>query len=108
MPEEVQCHRCGGRGYVYVPNPPGRKTAIPRKQPCHMCDGKGTQAPLGWLEAVVQDTPQETDEHSLDITIQSAADNQLYVFSYSLGDIRAELKRRQNDGQKEESPPDPA
>lgn len=56
-----------------------------------------TQAPLGWLEAVVEDTPTETDEHQLDITIQSADDDQLYVFSYALGDIRAELERRQKE-----------
>jgi len=56
-----------------------------------------TQAPLGWLEAVVKDTPQEPDDKLFDITILSKEDNQLYVFQYGLGDIRAELLRRQSN-----------
>lgn len=53
-----------------------------------------TKAPLGWLEAVVQDTPNDPDDKTFDITIQSAEDGKDYVFTYLLGDVRAELERR--------------
>ena len=56
-----------------------------------------TQAPVGWLEAVVQDTPSDADDRTFDITIQSAEDGNDYTFTYRLGDIRAELQRRQSN-----------
>ena len=53
-----------------------------------------TDAPIEWLEAVVTDTEEDADEKELAITINSIADGKPYEFTYSLGDVRAEHKRR--------------
>jgi len=53
-----------------------------------------TDAPIEWLEAVVTDTEKDTDEKELPITINSIADGKPYEFTYTLGDVRAEHKRR--------------
>jgi hypothetical protein len=53
-----------------------------------------TEAPLQWLEAVVTETEEDADEKELAITINSVDDGKDYEFSYVLGDVRAELKRR--------------
>lgn len=55
-----------------------------------------TQAPLDWLKAVVQDTPSDADDKLFEITIQSTEDGKDRTFIYRLGDIRAELQRRQS------------
>jgi len=53
-----------------------------------------TEAPLPWLEAVVVETQEDADEKELAITINSVEDGKPYEFSYVLGDVRTELKRR--------------
>jgi hypothetical protein len=53
-----------------------------------------TDAPLEWLEAVVGDLTQESDDLAVDITIQEAEKGIDHTFSYRLGDIRAEHHKR--------------
>lgn len=53
-----------------------------------------TQAPLQWLETVVNDSSEDTDEEAFDINISAGTDHE--IFTYLLGDIRTELKRRQD------------
>jgi len=53
-----------------------------------------TDAPLGWLEAVVEDLSNESNEKALDIRIKSVEDETHYTFTCTLGDIRTELHRR--------------
>ena len=51
-------------------------------------------APLEWLEAVVGDLTQKTDNFAVDITITSSEDGSDYKFEYRLGDLRTELHKR--------------
>jgi len=53
-----------------------------------------TDAPIEWLEAVVTETEEDADEKELAITINSVEDGKPYEFSYRLGEVRAEHKRR--------------
>jgi len=56
-----------------------------------------TEAPIDWLETVVTETEEDADEKELAITINSIADGKPYEFTYTLGDVRAEHKRRTAD-----------
>jgi len=53
-----------------------------------------TEAPLGWLEAVVGDTGEQPDDTELDIKVRSLEDGLDHRLTYKLGDIRDELRRR--------------
>lgn len=37
----VECGKCKGKGTIVLPPHPGRKTTLPRRQPCHVCGGSG-------------------------------------------------------------------
>jgi hypothetical protein len=53
-----------------------------------------TNAPLAWLETVVSDLSNETDDRMVDFQIRSAEDKKHYDFAYKLGEIRTELHKR--------------
>lgn len=53
-----------------------------------------TEAPRGWLEAIVGDTDGDTDAAEFDVQIQSVEDGKDHTFTYRLGDIRDELRTR--------------
>ena len=53
-----------------------------------------TDAPRGWLEAVVGDTSEVPDTAEFEIHMQSLEDGKHHKFRYLLGDIRQELRRR--------------
>lgn len=56
-----------------------------------------TEAPLGWLEAVVGDLTEASDDLAIDITIEEAEVGIDHTFSYRLGDVRLELRRRRGN-----------
>lgn len=53
-----------------------------------------SQAPTGWLEHVVEDLVNEPDDREVGFTIISAEDEERYEFTFPLGEIRAELRKR--------------
>lgn len=55
-----------------------------------------TDAPIGWLQAVVGDLYNETDEKMVPIQITSPEGVE-HSFTYNLGEIRLELRRREGN-----------